>query len=100
MISTAEFLINTIQVHNVALRLEQSIEHIKENNPHRTDLMSKMSDCKDNCMDAYIFLKKLEVEYRVATQRNFDLEVVNLNLKAEIEKLKEINANLLDNATL
>lgn len=100
MIKEIDWLLNQVAVHNVALRLEQSIISIQEKAPHRTDLIGKMKDCQDSCNEAYIFLKKAEIETRIAQSRNFDLEVINLNLKTELEKVKEINARLLDNATL
>ena len=95
-----EYLLNKVNVHNVALRLKYSIEEIKRTHPHKEDLIKNMQDCYDQLTEAYLYFNKLEPIIRGQEKRNFDLETINLKLQTEINQLKETNQRLLENAPL
>ena len=95
-----EYLINKVNIHNVAFRLKYSVEEIKRRSPHKKELMEKMTDCYEQLLEAYLYFNKLEPIIKGQEKRNFDLETINLKLQAEINQLKETNQRLLENAPL
>jgi len=93
-----EYLLNKVNVHNVALRIKYSVEEIKRRSPHKKELIEKMTDCYEQLLEAYLYFNKIEPNIKGNELRNFDLETINLKLQAEINQLKETNQRLLENA--
>lgn len=95
-----EYTINKLNIHNVALRIQKSLDETKRRQPNNKNLHRKMNDCYEQLFEAYIYFTELEPIIRGQEKRNLDLETINLSLKAENNELKNKIKNLLENATL
>jgi len=93
-----EYLLNKVNVHNVALRIKYSVEELKRTHQHKKELIENMQECYEQLLEAYLYFNKIEPNIKGNELRNFDLETINLKLQAEINQLKETNQRLLENA--
>lgn len=84
---------------NISLTIEKmrnSLAEIEAKNPNRTDLISSLQKSISDLTFSYIYFCELETEYRVARQRNGDLQYDRLkdfeslkDLKGQIEEMKK-----------
>jgi len=91
---------NRANLNIVYLRIKNSLEDIEKNNAHRTDLIKSMTDSQISVGDALDCLIWIEKEWRCNNKRNFNLELINLQLLSEIKELKKINKDLLNQINL
>jgi len=85
-----DLLSSKINLNHTCLKLQVSIEDIKAKNPHRTDLINSMEQSLHEIKKAMLVYERLEKEFRVTRQINFDLQHINLELKQDVKDLKKI----------
>ena len=83
-----ELLSSRINLNHTCLKLQVSIEDIKQKHPNRTDLISSMEQSLHEIKKAMVVYGTLEKEFRAARQMNFNLERLNLEQKQEIQNFK------------
>ena len=85
-----ELLSSKINLNHTCLKIQVSIDDIKKKHPNRTDLISSMEQSLYEIKKAMVVYERLEKEFRVARQINFDLQHLNLELKQDVKDLKKI----------
>ena len=83
-----ELLSSRINLNHTCLKLQVSIEDIKNKHPNRTDLITSMQQSLIEITQAILVYDTLEKEFRAARQMNFNLERLNLEQKQEIQNFK------------
>ena len=83
-----ELLSSRINLNHTCLKLQVSIEDIKTKHPNRTDLINSMEQSLHEIKKAMVVYDRLEKEFRIARQMNFNLERLNLEQKQEIQNFK------------
>ena len=68
-------------------KIKYSLDEIKEKRPNRLDYINSMTDSLQWLGDAMEVYKILEDEYRLSKSRCFDLELINMKLIDENQKL-------------
>ena len=84
-----DLLSSRINLNHTCLKLQVSIEDIKNKHPNRTDLISSMEQSLHEIKKAMVVYGTLEKEFRATRQINFDLQHLNLELKQEVKDLKK-----------
>jgi len=85
-----DLLSSRINLNHTCLKIQVSIEDIKTKHPNRTDLLNSMEQSLHEIKKAMVVYERLEKEFKVARQINFDLQHINLELKQEVKDLKKI----------
>ena len=85
-----ELLSSRINLNHTCLKLQVSIEDIKNKHPNRIDLISSMEQSLHEIKKAMVVYGTLEKEFRTARQINFNLVRLNLELKQDVKDLKKI----------
>jgi len=83
-----ELLSSRINLNHTCLKLQVSIEDIKNKHPNRTDLISSMQQSLIEITQAMVVYQTLEKEFRATRQINFDLQHINLEQMQEIQNFK------------
>jgi len=89
-----ELLIARQTILTTKARIENSISDIEKKSPHRTDYLIPMRNSAERLLHAHFVFDTLDKEYRVARQRNADLQYKLLILWQEHEKLKKDYAEM------
>lgn len=76
------------------LKIQGSLNDIKAKNPNRTDLIDSMEETLEHIQECKVYWNQLEQEYRALRQNAYRLELVNLDLKTENNRLEAINKAL------
>jgi hypothetical protein len=76
------------------LKIQGSLDEIKAKNPNRTDLIDSMEETLEHLQECKVYWNQLEQEYRALRQNAYRLELVNLDLKTENNRLEAINKAL------
>lgn len=76
------------------LKIQGSLNDIKAKNPNRTDLIDSMEETLEHLQECKVYWNQLEQEYRALRQNTYRLELVNLDLKTENNRLEAINKAL------
>jgi hypothetical protein len=76
------------------LKIQGSLNEIKEKNPNRTDLIDSMEETLEHLQECKVYWNQLEQEYRALRQNAYRLELVNLDLNTENNRLEAINKAL------
>ena len=85
-----DLLSSRINLNHTCLKLQVSIEDIKNKHPNRTDLITSMQQSLIEITQAILVYQTLEKEFRATRQINFDLQHLNLELKQDVKDLKKI----------
>lgn len=83
-----DLLSSRINLNHTCLKLQVSIEDIKNKHPNRTDLITSMQQSLIEITQAILVYQTLEKEFRASRQMNFNLERLNLEQKQEIQNFK------------
>lgn len=76
------------------LKIQSSLEEIKFKHPERNDLINSMEETLEHLHECKLYWNQLEQEYRALRQNAYRLELVNLDLKTENNRLEAINKAL------
>jgi hypothetical protein len=79
----------SVQIGALHAKISLSLDEIKQNHPNRTDLIDSMSQSLKDVKEIHRVFLQLENEYRIANKSLFRLELINLDLKHEIEMLRK-----------
>jgi hypothetical protein len=76
------------------VKVQASLDEIKAKNPNRTDLIDSMEETLEHIQECKVYWNQLEQEYRALRQTAYRLELINLDLKTENNRLEAINKAL------
>jgi len=79
----------SVQIGALHAKISLSLDEIKQNHPNRKDLIDSMSQSLKDVKEIHRVFLQLENEYRIANKSLFRLELINLDLKHEIEMLRK-----------
>lgn len=77
-------LLAKIDLRTTILKLELSLQDIKDNNPKRTDLIDSMEQSLNDLMNVSKIFVAMEKELQLQHHRIMALERLNLELKTEL----------------
>lgn len=72
-----------------------SIDEIREKHPGRTDLIESMEKHLKGLSESLVVFRELEKENRMLRRLNMNYHIETMELKYEVEKLKNTNQELL-----
>lgn len=72
-----------------------SIDEIKEKHPGRIDLIESMEKHLKGLSESLVVFRELEKENRMLRRLNMNYHIETMELKYEVEKLKNTNQELL-----
>lgn len=85
---------------NLSLTIEKmknSLDEVKKNTPEKVELISAREKTISDLTFSYIFFCELEAEYRLARQRNKDLEYNKMKDMERLAEIRQENQNIKDN---
>lgn len=85
-----DLLLANSQMRMIKLVLQNSITDIKENNPHRVDLISSMEKRLAELHEIHLTYMRLENEHKLVISKMYDLHRENLELKKQNKELNEM----------
>jgi putative hemolysin len=69
-------------------KIQASLNEIKTKHPTRKDLIDSMEETLSELQEVKTYINQLEQEFRAVRQTAYRMELINLDLKIENEKLK------------
>jgi hypothetical protein len=85
-----DLMLANSQMRMIKLVLQNSINDIKENNPHRMDLIQSMEKRLAELHEIHLTYLRLENEHKMIITKLYDLHRENLELKKQNKDLNEI----------
>lgn len=76
--------------------LKFTVSELKEKNPERKVFIQGMEKHLRQMNETFLIFKQQSKEFDTLQKMNFNFHKENMELRYEIEKLKEINANLMN----
>jgi hypothetical protein len=73
----------------VYLKIQNSLENIKEKHGHRTDLINSMEKSLTEVHDAVLYFEHVDKMLMATNRRNHELELENIMLKQENKSLNK-----------
>ena len=73
----------------IKTRLKISVEEIQEKHPERLEYINPMLESISQIDYVYNVFESVDTNLKTARQRNYDLELINLKLLSEIDKLRQ-----------
>ncbi len=84
-----DLMLANSQMRMIKLVLQNSINDIRENNPHRMDLIQSMEKRLAELHEIHLTYLRLENEHKMIITKLYDLHRENLELKKQIKDLNE-----------
>jgi len=81
-------------------KIKLSREDIEKSHPNRIDLIQSMKQSELDALEALEAFQYLDKNWRSTSQRNYQLERLNLELLNEVAQLKITNKKLIDRVNL
>ncbi len=88
------------QLNLLYYKIKLSREGIEKSHPNRLDLIQSMKQSELDALEALEAFQYLDKNWRSTSQRNYQLERLNLELLNEVAKLKITNKKLIDRVNL
>jgi hypothetical protein len=88
------------QLNLLYYKIKLSREGIEKSHPNRIDLIQSMKQSELDALEALEAFQYLDKNWRSTSQRNYQLERLNLELLNEVAKLKITNKKLIDRVNL
>lgn len=85
-----DLMLANSQMRMIKLVLQNSINDIKENNPHRIDLIQSMEKRLAELHEIHLTYLRLENEHQMIITKLYDLHRENLELKKQNKDLNEM----------
>jgi hypothetical protein len=76
--------------------LKFTLSEVKEKSPERKEFIQGMQKHLNQMNETYRIFKQFSKEFDTLQKMNFNFHKENMELRFEMEKLKEINANLMN----
>jgi len=78
----------------VYLKIQNSLENIKEKHGHRTDLINSMEKSLTEVHDAVLYFEHVDKLLQASNKKQFAMEIEIMQLKQKIRHLEQINQTI------
>ena len=89
-----EFIKRKTGLWTVYLKIQNSLENIKEKHGHRTDLIDSMEKSLTEVHDAVLYFEHLDKLLQASNKKQFAMEIEIMQLKQKIRHLEQINQTI------
>ena len=89
-----------VGLNKVTLRARQTLEELEAKTPHKKELIRNQKDSLQELEYANTILHRLDLKVMALSSDLHSKNTLLLKLQYELNELKKINKNLLNNATL
>ena len=86
-----EFIKRKTGLWTVFLKIQNSLDKIKETHPQRTDLIDSMEKSLIEVGDAVLYFDHVDKLLQASNKKQFQMEIEIMQLKQKIRHLEEIN---------
>ena len=78
----------------VYLKIQNSLDNIKEKHGHRTDLIDSMEKSLTEVHDAVLYFEHIDKILQASNKKQFQMEIEIMQLKQKIRHLEQINQDI------
>lgn len=78
----------------VYLKIQNSLDKIKETHPQRTDLIESMEKSLTEVGDAVLYFEHVDKLLRASNSKQYQMEIEIMQLKQKIRHLEQMNENI------
>ena len=78
----------------VYLKIQNSLDNIKEKHGHRTDLIDSMEKSLTDVGEAVLYFEHIDKLLQASNKKQFAMEIEIMQLKQKIRHLEQINVNI------
>ena len=78
----------------VYLKIQNSLDNIKEKHGHRKDLIDSMEKSLTEVHDAVLYFEHIDKLLQASNKKQFAMEIEIMQLKQKIRHLEQINVNI------
>ena len=78
----------------VYLKIQNSLDNIKEKHGHRTDLIDSMEKSLTEVGEAVLYFEHIDKLLQASNKKQFAMEIEIMQLKQKIRHLEQINVNI------
>ena len=89
-----EFIKRKTGLWTVYLKIQNSLDNIKEKHGHRKDLIDSMEKSLTEVHDAVLYFEHLDKLLQASNKKQFAMEIEIMQLKQKIRHLEQINVNI------
>ena len=89
-----EFIKRKTGLWTVYLKIQNSLDNIKEKHGHRTDLIDSMEKSLTEVHDAVLYFEHVDKLLQASNKKQFAMEIEIMQLKQKIRHLEQINVNI------
>ena len=89
-----EFIKRKTGLWTVYLKIQNSLDNIKEKHGHRTDLIDSMEKSLTEVHDAVLYFEHLDKLLQASNKKQFAMEIEIMQLKQKIRHLEQINQDI------
>ena len=92
--SSIEFIKRKTGLWTVFLKIQNSLDNIKEKHGHRTDLIDSMEKSLTEVHDAVLYFEHVDKLLQASNKKQFAMEIEIMQLKQKIRHLEQINQDI------
>ena len=92
--SSIEFIKRKTGLWTVYLKIQNSLDNIKEKPGQRTDLIDSMEKSLTEVHDAVLYFEHVDKLLQASNKKQFAMEIEIMQLKQKIRHLEQINVNI------
>ena len=92
--SSIEFIKRKTGLWTVYLKIQNSLENIKEKHGHRKDLIDSMEKSLTEVGEAVLYFEHVDKLLQASNKKQFAMEIEIMQLKQKIRHLEQINVNI------
>ena len=89
-----EFIKRKTGLWTVYLKIQNSLDNIKEKHGHRTDLIDSMEKSLTEVGEAVLYFEHVDKLLRASNSKQYQMEIEIMQLKQKIRHLEEINKHI------
>ena len=78
----------------VYLKVQNSLDNIKEKHGHRTDLIDSMEKSLTEVGEAVLYFEHVDKLLQASNKKQYQMEIEIMQLKQKIRHLEQINVNI------
>ena len=92
--SSIEFIKRKTGLWTVYLKIQNSLDNIKEKHGHRTDLIDSMEKSLTEVGEAVLYFEHVDKLLRASNSKQYKMEIEIMQLKQKIRHLEQINQTI------
>lgn len=89
-----EFIKRKTGLWMVYLKIQNSLDNIKEKHGHRTDLIDSMEKSLTEVGEAVLYFEHVDKLLQASNKKQFQMEIEIMQLKQKIRHLEQINQEI------